>query len=93
MTPSKLVPIEGVRLKFRTETRDERPTATATIWLDDRPLCEIATLDLGLVDRPGDPTYQGWVDAVSAAFHGMLSRTTGIEGLTGKRLAPRYKGE
>ena len=94
MTPRrKLIPIEGVRVKFRTDERDGRRIATATIWKDDAPLHEIATLDLALVEAPGDVSYQGWVDSISDAFHRWLSRRTGIEGITGKRQAPRYKGE
>lgn len=85
--------IDGVRVKFRTEERAERHIATATIWLDDAPLQEIATFDLALVERPGDPAYQDWVDAISAAFSGLLSRWTGIDALTMKRQKPRYKGE
>ena len=90
---SKLVPIPGIRVKYRTEERNGRPTATATIWKDDEPLAEIATLDLMLVERPGDPRYQEWVDAVGAAFRDWLRRTTGIEGVETKRQKPRYHGE
>lgn len=89
----KLIPLDNVRVKYRTDERNGRRIATVTIWMDDKPLQEIATLDLELIERPGDPHYQGWVDLVSAAFHGWLSRRTGLEGITGKRQAPRYKGE
>ena len=89
----KLVPVEGVRVKFRTEERDGRRLATATIWLDDKPLQEIATLDLDLVERPVDPAYQGWVDSISRAFNLFLSRRTGLDGIATKRQSPRYKGE
>lgn len=93
MSIRKLVPFDGVRVKYRTDERDGRRLATATIWMDDAPLLEIATLDLELIERPGDPAYQAWVDLVSSAFHAWLSRRTGIEGITGKRQAPRYAGE
>lgn len=89
----RLIPIPGTRLKFRTEERDGRPTATATIWLEDRPIGEVATLDLTLIERPGDPAYQAWVDAVASAFAGFLNRQTGQMAITTKRQKPRYRGE
>ena len=90
---TKPTEVEGVRLKFRTEERGGRSVATATIWVDDKPLHEVATLDLSLVESPGDASYQGWVDSISAAFGRFLRRKTGIEGLGTKRRKPRYAGE
>lgn len=89
----KLQPIPGSRLKFRTENRNGRDIATATIWLEGKPLQEIATFDLGLVDDPGCAGYQGWVDAIGWAFGAFLSKQTGIAGLVMKRQKPHYKGE
>lgn len=89
----KLIPIEGVRVKFRTDERDGRRVATAAIWLEDRQLQEIATLDLELVESPGDASYQGWVDSISTAFNLYLSRRTGLKGIATKRRKPSYEGE
>lgn len=85
--------LEGVRVKFRTEDRNGQRLATATLWIDGKPYQEIATLDLALVERPGDPTCQGWVDAVSAVFNAWLARATGLPGLETRRRAPDRKGE
>lgn len=90
---SRFLPIDGVRLKFRTEERDGRRVATATIWIDEEAEQEIATLDLDLVERPGDSHYQDWVDSISAAFRAWLARRLGVGHIVGRRRAPDYKGE
>jgi hypothetical protein len=85
--------IPGIRVKYRTEERDGRRIATATIWVDNKPLREIATFDLALSKDPGDPAYQGWVEAIGNAFRLMLSRATGLDGIMTKRRKADYKGE
>lgn len=82
-----------LRLKLRTAERDGRQLATATIWVGDSPVREFSTLDLALVEHPGDPVYQAWADAATKAFASAVSRATGIEGLKTKRRKPRYDGE
>lgn len=89
----KLIAVDGVRLKFRTDERGGRMFATATIWKDNEPLAEIATFDLELVDSPGDAAYQGWVDSISSAFQAWLSRRIGVPGIVTKRRKPSYQGE
>lgn len=89
---SKPIKVPGVRLKYRTFERDEALWVSATIWVDDAPRAEIATLrvdDLG----PGSPLYHAWVDATSAIFNARLSAITGLDGFVSRREAPRYKGE
>lgn len=88
-----LQPIDGLRLKFRTEKRYGRMFATATIWFENEQRGEIATLDLTLIEHPGDESYQRWVDTISAAFSAWLSRSTALPGITTKRKKPSYKGE
>ena len=85
--------IKGVHLKFRTEKYKGLVCATATIWINDKPIREIASLDLVVADSPVGEAYQSWVDAISLAFRLFMCKTVGINGITTKRQKPSYKGE
>lgn len=81
----KLHEIPGVRLKIRTSGE----TVHATLWVDDEPAGELASLSLSLVSDPEQEEYHQWIDALNALFASWVERAFGLDGIVGKRCAPQ----
>lgn len=88
----KIIP--GLRVKFRTEQREDGVWAVATVWNEEqqKPVQELARLWFG-DHKPELVLYHQWVDTVSAWFMRMLEQRSGVQGIVHKRHAPNYHGE
>lgn len=69
--------IEGLELRFRSRGLIH----TATIWIDDVQVCELATLDLRHVESPEDPFYVAWQKAIGDIFLEHIRRTCAESGV------------
>lgn len=85
--------LPGLALRIRTY-RDAADVLwiTASVLIDGE-LREMARVREQMVHGPGDPLYQGWIDAVSALYRQFLGDATGAHGITSKRRRPNYEGE